>query len=156
MRDSVFLKAALGVALLAASATADIRAWTPADEPGTPEHAVRDFLIALRNGDADAALALFDDAPWLGTEWEPEVRANRARLEDLGTGEPLGFVYDIPRRAAADRTVPDLGRDEVVICEAGLSYPDGAGGWSALELNVFYLMRFGETWKVTLWKAKNP
>ncbi|MCX7021313.1 MAG: hypothetical protein NTW26_03370 [bacterium] len=83
MRDSVFLKAALGVALPAASAAADIRAWTP-----------------------------------------------------------------------ADGVVPNPGGGEVVIREAELSYPDGVGGWSAPELNVFYQIRFGETWKVTLWKAK--
>jgi hypothetical protein len=154
MRDSVFWKAALFIALLVTSAAADIRAWTPADEPGTPENAVRNFLAALRSGDADAALALFDDTPWLGTDREGEARGNRAQLEGLDSEEPPGFVYDVPRRAAADRAVPDLG-GEVVICEAGLSYPDGAGGWSDPELNVFYLMRFGETWKVTLWKARD-
>lgn len=154
MRASVFWRAAFVVALLAVCAAANIRAMTPADEPGTPENAVSRFLAAVWSGDTNTELALFDDAPWLGTEWEAEARECRERLEGLtADGEP-DFIHYVPRRAAADGAAPDLGSG-VVICEAELAYSDGAGGWSDPELNVFYLMRIDGVWKVTLWKARD-
>ena len=155
MRDSIFCKVFIGVFCLAACAAANIRAMTPADRPGTPEYSVERFLAALWSGDADAAMAYFDDTPWLGTEWEGEARESRTRLEGLtADGEP-GFIHYVPRRAVSDGVAPDMGDKTVVICEAELAYSDGAGGWSDPELNVFYMMRRDGVWKVTLWKARD-
>ena|GEM_PF-6962079 len=154
MRGSIFCKVFIGVVCLAACAAANIRAMTPADEPGTPEYSVERFLAALWSGDTEAALALFDDASWLGTEWEAEARESRARVEDLAADGRPDFIHYVPRRADADAVAPDLGSG-VVICEAELAYSDGAGGWSDPELNVFYMMRRDGVWKVTLWKARD-
>jgi len=155
MRGSALFKVLIGVVCLATCAAANIRAMTPADEPGTPENAVSRFLAAVWSGDESAALAFFDDAPWLGTDWEDEARESRARLEGLTADGRSDFIHYVPRRAVADGAAPDLGSG-VVICEAELAYSDGAGGWSDPVLNVFYMMRLDGVWKVTLWKAKSP
>jgi hypothetical protein len=155
VRASIF-RSVLGVVLLATSAAANIRAMTPADRPGTPEYTVERLLAALASGDADAALACFDDAPWLGTEWEEAARANRAQLEGLTPGERPDFVHYPSRRAIGDGVAPDLGGAGIVICEADFAYTDDAGDWGEPLPCVFYVMRLGGVWKVTLWKAKSP
>jgi hypothetical protein len=155
MRRSFFFNAVIGVACLAVCAAANIRAMTPADRPGTPEYSVERFLAALWSGDADAALAYFDDTPWLGTEWEEEARANRAQLEGLTPGDDPGFVHYPTRRAVSDGVAPDLGDAAVVVCEADFAQIDDAGTWGEPFPCVFYMMRIDGVWKVTLWKARD-
>ncbi|MBD3372817.1 MAG: hypothetical protein GF403_08885 [Candidatus Coatesbacteria bacterium] len=105
--------------LLAAGAAANLRAPGPADEPGTPEHALASFLTALFEDDAAVVAELYDTSPSWSGPWRELSADNRLFLAEALEPD-LEYSYTPPRTVDGASSLEELLEPERAIVAAEL------------------------------------
>ncbi len=139
---------ALLALLNASGAEANLRAPGPADEPGTPEHALASFLTALFEDDAAAAVAeLYDTSPTWNGDWRELTADNRLFLAEALEPD-LEYSYTPPRPVEDASNLEELlGPERAIVASELIQIVDDV--WISRTYHFLLENREGD-WRVIL------
>lgn len=139
----------LSVLLNASGAEANLRAPGPADEPGTPEHALASFLTALFEDDAAAAAVaeLYDTSPTWNGDWRELTADNRLFLAEALEPD-LEYSYTPPRPVEDASNLEELlGPERAIVASELIQIVDDV--WISRTYHFLLENREGD-WRVIL------
>ncbi len=133
--------------LNARGAEANLRAPGPADEPGTPEHALASFLTALFEDDAAAVAELYDTSPTWNGDWRELTADNRLFLAEALEPD-LEYSYTPPRPVEDASNLEELlGPERAIVASELIQIVDDV--WISRTYHFLLENREGD-WRVIL------